>query len=307
MATVKELLQNFCYRINVTAPSAFVGVASPAERQYISLFQFVGDNLRNRPYQWPQLKRGYTFNTATNETKYQLPGDFYRILESSQWDTTNSWPLRGPISDFNHALREFSVVSLQTRKAFRLIGPTQYLFATTPYSKRSAGWFEIDPAGENNTDELFLGYISSNWIWPRDWVASTAYSLGDIRAGNGNVYIVTSAGTTGTTRPSVTTGTETDGTVTWTVYREPYLCTPENSKLNDADLCLFDEDLMIEGMRWAYLRAKGQDYNQERADWENQVKSAYARFNGPIRGSMMAEFSDDGDDWPNVPQGGWSV
>lgn len=306
MATIKEIIQNFCYRVNVPAPSQIVGVTSPAEQQYLSLFTFIGDNLRNRPYQWPQLKRGYTFNTTTNVRKYQLPGDFYRILESSQWDTTNHWPMRGPISDYNFAIREFAVVSLQTRKAFRLIGPTNYLFNTSPYNQRSQGWFEIDPAGENDTDELFLGYLSCNYIWPRAWTANTSYSLGEIKTGDGYVYIVTTAGTSGTTRPSVATGTEVDGTVTWTVYNEPYFSTPSNASLNDDDQCLFDMDLMIEGMRWAYFRAKKQEYEQERQDWENMVKSAYARFNGPVR-INLADSIDDYFDWPNVPAGSWDV
>ncbi len=306
MASINEIIRNFCYRVNIPAPATIVGVNSPAEQQYLSLFTFIGDNLRNRPYQWPQLKRGYTFTTQTGVSKIQLPGDFYRILESGQWDTTNQWPMRGPISDYNFNVREFAVVSLQTRKAFRLIGPTQHLYSTTPYNKRSSGYFEIDPAGQNNTDQLFMGYISANWIWPQDWIANTAYTLGQIRSGNGYVYICTGAGTSGTTRPSVATGTVVDGTVTWTVYTESYQPTPTNTNLSDIDLCLFDDDLMIEGMRWAYFRAKKQEYEQERQDWENQVKSAYARFNGPIRVNM-ADSIDDYFEWPNVPAGSWNV
>lgn len=306
MATILEIISNFCYRINQPAPSTIVGVASPAERQYLSLFQFIGDNLRNRPYQWPQLKRGYTFTTETDERRYQLPGDFYRLLNSNQWDDTNNWPMRGPISDFNFAIREFAVVSLQTRKAYRLIGPTNYLYSTSPYTKRSQGWFEIDPAGANNTDQLFLGYISCNWIWPRDWVTGTVYAAGSIRAGNGYVYRTAAGGTSGAIRPDWATGSDSDGAVTWTVYTEPYFANTANTALNDSDLCLFDEDLMVEGMRWAYKRQKGQDYQQERSDWEQQVKSSFARFNGPVRVNMCNEI-DDYFEWPNVPPGGWSV
>lgn len=305
MATIKELLQAFCYRINQPAPTSFVGVASPTEQQYLELFRFVGDNLRNRPYQWPQLKRGYTFTTQTGVTRYQLPGDFYRILESNQWDVTNQWPIRGPISDYNYTVRDFAVVSLQTRKAFRLIGPTQYLFSTSPYSQRSASTFEIDPAGQNNTDELFLGYVSCNWIWPRDWVASTGYTAGDLRSCNGYVGRAGTTATSGTTRPTSTSTS--DGTITWADYREPYACAASNSVLNDSDLCLFDDDLMIEGMRWAYKRAKGQSYEQERNDWEQQLKSTFARFNGPIRINAGDEFGDYPGDWPNIPAGSWSV
>lgn len=305
--TIKQILQDFCYRINVPAPTAFVGVSSPTEQQYLSLLKFVGDNLRNRPYQWPQLKRGYLFTTETDERRYQLPGDFYRILNSTQWDTTNQWPMNGPISDANYEMREFAVISVLTQKAYRLIGPTQYLYSTSPYSKRSQGWFQIDPPGENNTDELFLGYISCNWIWPRDWVVSTAYSVGAIRSGDGYVYICTDAITTSATRPSVATGTEADGDGIWTVYTEPYLCDASNTALNDDDLVLFDDDLMIEGMRWAYKRQKGLDYQQERQDWEQQVKSAYARFNGPCRISMADSLDEFAGEFPLIPSGSWNV
>lgn len=292
--------------MNDPAPAAFAGVTSPTELQYLSLFKFVGDNLRNRPYQWPQLKRAYTFTTQTGVRNYQLPGDFYRILESSQWDETNQWPLRGPISDFNFNVREFAVVSLQTRKAFRLIGPTNYLFSTAPYSQRSQGYFEIDSAGQNNTDELFLGYLSCNWLWPKDWAASTVYATGDVVTGVGQTYIYTTGGTSGTTRPSFTSGTAADGTGTLALWREVYSADPSNALLDDDAVCLFDEDLMIEGMRWAYLRAKGIDYTQERQDWEQQVKSSFARFNGPQRINLADEMGDYYE-WPNVPPGSWNV
>lgn len=306
MSTVKEILQNFCYRINQPAPSSFVGVDSPAERQYVSLFQSIGDKLRNLPYQWPQLKRGYTFTTETSVSRYQLPGDFYRLLMDDAWDTTNQWPLRGPVSDRTMQARQFAVIGLQTRKVYQLIGPTQYLFSTSPYSQRSASSIQIDPAGDNDTDELFLGYISSNWIWPRDWVASTAYTQGNIRAGNGYVYICTTAGTSGTTRPSVSSGTEVDGTVTWTFYTEPYLCDPSNTNLNDGDQCLFDQDIMVEGMRWAYKQAKGQEYQQLRVDWENAVAAACSRFSSPsITNLADSGYGDLFNEFPLTPPGSW--
>lgn len=307
MATIKELLQNFCYRTNLPAPTSFVGVSSPNEQQLLSIFESIGNNLRNRPQNWPQLKRSWTFTTVTDQRRYRLPGDFYRILESSQWDTTNNWPLVGPTSDARMSLRQYSVIGLTTQKAYRLIGPTAHLYSTSPYSQRSAGSFEIDPAGDNDTDELFLGYVSCNWIWPRDWVASTAYTAGNIRAVDGYVYICKTSGTSSTTRPSTgTINTDiTDGSAVWRVYTEPYLCNASNTALNDSDLCLFDDELMIEGMRWAYKQAKGLEYLDLKAEWERNVNAAFARFNGPTRFSMAEE--DDDDDFPKVPLGSWNV
>ena len=137
-------------------------------------------------------------------------------------------------------------------------------------------------------------------------MTNTVYTAASIRSGNGYVYRTAAGGTSGATRPSWSTGSDTDGTVTWSVYIEPYLCTPANVALNDADICLFDDDLMIEGMRWAYKRAKGLDYQQERSDWENMVKSAFARFNGPVR-INLGQQAGDFEDWPITAQGSWDV
>lgn len=286
-----------------------MGVTSPAERQYVSLFQAIGDNLRNRPYAWPQLKRGYTFASVTGQSRYELPGDFYRLLESNQWDTTNGFPMTGPVSDAEIVGSQNSaVVNTSSNRIYRLVGPVQYLFSTSPYSQRSAGSFEIDPAGANDTDIFYLGYLSCNWIWPREWVASTAYSAGDLRSVNGYIYICKTGGTSSTTRPNASTLLTdiVDGSVTWRVYTEPYLATAANGALNDNDICLFDWDLMVDGMVWAYKRAKGQEYLQLKQDWENQVKSAYARFNGPVR-INMGDGGDDDRPWPFSAEGGWSV
>lgn len=294
--------------MNLPAPASIVGVSSPNERQLVSLFQQIGDDLRNRSYNWPALKRGYTFNTQTDVSLYELPGDFYRLLPAAEWDVTNKWPLFGPASDFQFTAKEILAISVQNRKTYRIIGPTSHLLSTAPYTKRSAGKFEIQPKGANDTDELYLGYVSCNWVWPRDWVASTAYSVGDIRSVSGYVYICTGSGTSGTDIPTTSTLNTniTDGTVTWRLYLEPYLVEPGNSKLNDNDIVLFDSDLMIEGMRWAYKLAKGQEYVQLRQDWENMVKGAFARFDGPARISMCGADYEERP-FPFNPPGSWSV
>lgn len=307
MSSIKEICQLFCFRQNLTPPSTFVGVTSPAERQYLQIFRAIGDMLRNRPYQWPQLKRGYTFTVTSGQTKYQLPGDFYRLLDTSQWDVTNQWPLKGPLSDLAFNLRAYAAVSLQSRKAYHIIGPTNYLIQTSPWSARSAGWFEIDPAPDNSTDQLYIGYLSCNWIQPKDWVSGTVYAAGSLVSGVGYVYHTAAGGTAGATRPNHASGSASDGAVTWAVYNEPHQVTEENTKLSDSDICLFDDDIMIDGMCWYYLKLKGLDFQQSRADWEQQVKSAAARQKGITRVNMANELESDSDEWPYTDPGSWSV
>jgi len=207
-------------------------------------------------------------------------------------------PLAGPISNGEMALQTYGITASGPYAKFQFNGAQGYVFNTSPYSQTSAGYFQISPAGTNNTDQNVIAYISKNTVWPTNWLASTGYLAGAKVTGINNIYICTIAGTSGTTRPSALTGTQTDGTVTWTVYNETY---PISA---DTDICLFDDELVVEGMRWAYWRAKKQDYGQEKSDWDDSVKVGLGRQNGAI---LVNAAGIDSAELPNVPDGSWSV
>lgn len=70
-----------------------------------------------------------------------------------------------------------------------------------------------------------VGFYNALKLWPETWVANTVYAVGDVVKAttyNSHAYKCTTAGTShATTEPtwSTTNGaTQTDGTVTWTVY-----------------------------------------------------------------------------------------
>lgn len=304
MATIKELLQSFCRRINEPTPTAFATNTSPTEAQYLEMLRYIGDRLRSLNYSWPQLKRYYTFTTVTSQTGYQLPGDFYRMLPRTQWDTSNQFSMIGPATDSEYAARTFAAVNVYTRQVYHIVGPVGYLYSIAPYVQKSAGTFQINPGGVNNTDILAFGYLSCNWVQPTDWVASTIYAIGDIRSVNGYVYYCKTNGTSGATRPSTgTLSTDiTDGTVVWRVYTEPYPCSLANTKLTDNDLVLFDEDVVIDGLMWRYKQLNGMDYQALQKDWDDQLSMMSGRF----KGITIRDISGDGDDfWPNTPLSNW--
>jgi hypothetical protein len=299
MPTVKAILDEFCDRINQPRESSYVGATTPAARQYVSLFKFIGGQLLEFADGWDQLKRIYTFTTTTGVANYQLPGDFLRLLTGTQWGVTNQIPLAGPLSNARLAFQTYGVNIATPFAGYQINGGQGYIIRTAPYTQRSAGYFQISPAGQDDTTQNAIAYTSCNYVWPTDWVTLTAYTLGQKVTGINNIYICTTAGTSGATRPSVTSGTVTDGTVVWTVYTEPYPVTA------DTDILLLDEELFVEGLRWAWYRAKKQDYTQERADWNTSVRSALGRQNGAVALNagydVLASF-----DWPVVPQGSWS-
>lgn len=270
--------------------------------------RYIGDTLRNMSFAWPQLKRVYTFTTSTGVQNYQLPGDFYRMLDSSQWDTTNQFQVIGPVSDAFYASRSYAAVNVATQRIFHIVGPTGYLTAISPYVQRSAGTFQIDPVAPNSTDILAFGYLTCNWVQPIDWATATAYVIGDIRSVNGYIYYCIGNGTSGASRPNTgTLGTTIiDGSATWRVYTEPYPCSADNSKLTDNDFILFDDDVMIEGIYWRWKQLMGQDFQEAKMAWEDDLAMMSGRFKGVTRIDMSDSY-DSMNEFPNLPLGGWSV
>lgn len=302
MATVSEICNEFCDRINQPRESSYIGATTPAARQYVSLLKRVASDLLEFSDGWWQLKRIYTFTTTLNVANYQLPGDFVRLLTGTQWSVTNQIPLAGPLSNARLAFQTYGVDIATPFAGWQINGAQGYIFNTSPYTQKSAGYFQISPPGQDNTTELAIAYTSSNWAWPRNWVTGTAYSLGDIRTGVNNIYICTDAITSSATRPSVTSGSETDGDGEWTVYNEPYALS------NDGDFVILDDDLFVEGLRAAYYEQKQQFELADRLkkQWVNMVRNSLGRQQGAV---LLNAGYDVTDQWqyPIVPIGGWNV
>ena len=72
--------------------------------------------------------------------------------------------------------------------------------------------------------KLNEGFFNSLKLYPETWASTTAFSLGELvkaSSYNNHAYLCTVAGTTGSSEPAwVSSGTNTDGTVTWTAYDE---------------------------------------------------------------------------------------
>jgi hypothetical protein len=294
-------LDEFLDRINQPRESSYIGATSPAARQYVSLLRFIAGELLEYQDGWDQLKRTFTFTTSLGVSNYQLPGDFMRLLTGTQWGVTNQIPLAGPLSNARLAFQTYGVNIATPYAGYQVNGAQGYIFNTTPYTQRSAGYFQISPAGQDNVTQNAIAYVSSNWAWAQNWLPSTPYVAGNIRTGVNSMYYCTVSGTSGTTRLSATSGTIVDGTASWVPYYEPYPLTA------DTDFVILDDDLFIEGLRWAWYESKQQFEAAQRheARWRGSVRSALGRQNGAS--VVSAAYDIQGNfDWPVVSVGSWS-
>jgi len=74
---------------------------------------------------------------------------------------------------------------------------------------------------------------------------------------------------------------------------------------NDTDSCVFDDRLMIEGLKWRFFAAKGFDYSTQYALWERQTNVAIARDGGAPVLSMARRRASIFISPANVADGNW--
>lgn len=102
------------------------------------------------------------------QSDYPLPSDFERPVDSTMWDRTRFWSMRGPQSPQQWQLYKSSVIgraSIQRRFRIRNVNGVDY--------------FSVDPVPTDNDSQLVFEYVSSSWCQssagvPQDqWMADT--------------------------------------------------------------------------------------------------------------------------------------
>jgi hypothetical protein len=86
------------------------------------------------------------------KSDYDLPPDFERVIDSTMWDRSRYWQMRGPLSPQQWQLVKSSIIgqaSIQRRFRFRKIN--------------GAMRFSIDPVPTDNGSALVFEYVSNGW------------------------------------------------------------------------------------------------------------------------------------------------
>lgn len=247
-------------------PSTFTSAVGSSDANVRLMLALAHDDLeacRSR-FDWPTLTRDYFVTLATGQESYALPGDFHSFINETSWDRGLSDPLIGPITPAEWAANKYGITPVSIWKQFRVKGRTDKRFFVYP-----------TPGSGDNGVQLAIEYISKSTCRPKDWSAAEGITINQYRWANGLIYKCTVAGTTGSTAPSHTSGTATDGTVTWSVFTDSY-----DRFLADTDRPLFDSDLLKMGIRWRWMRENGLDYGPYQAEWERKVGTSFAENNG---------------------------
>ena len=264
--TVLADAQTIASRLSLTSPSVLTTSTSNNILLIRTLMERTAHELKNA-IQWPQLQREYLFTLATSTASYALPGDFDKVINATLWNRTQHWPLIGPLGPQLWQNYKSGIIATLPRQRFRVKGITDNQFFIDP-----------TPDSSINGQTMVYEYISSNMFRPKTWVASTSWLGLSYCFYNGNYYTRggTGAATTGTTAPTHTSGSVSDGSITWTYL----LNTTFDAIQNDSDVFTLDSKLLIDGTIWRFKLEKGLPYEELRAVAEEQVEIAKTKYSG---------------------------
>lgn len=289
--TVLELCQRFLYRINEPLPDSFslITGSDPGALQIKHLLIQVCEELRQARC-FPQQKKTYSFtSTGSSRTSYPLPKDFYSPLLDTEYNSTTHLPLYNG-SDADFAYRLNVIASSNYITAFRIFG-------SDANPNTAGGQFNVNP-GLTKDQVGTYQYITKNLFLPPNWTPSTVIAASSYRNVNGVNLFTTAGGITSTTPP---TGAGVDGTVTWTLYDEAY-----ETMISNSDLCIFDDDLVILGLKARWYEVKRYDgYADFIAEFQSRIDQAVNRWKGVNRGSFTRYGSWNPRFRPATP-GNWS-
>lgn len=145
---------------------------------------------------------------------YAVPADFQTFINRTQWDRTNHWELRGPMSPQEAQWVMSGIVTTGPRRRFRQVGRGNDVFRIWP-----------PPTATDAPATFAYEYLSS--YWAQD-----------------------SAGT------------------------------PQSGFVLDTDTCVFDDRVMIAGIKFNFFAVKGFDATRFERDYNVLVQTAMGRDGG---------------------------
>lgn len=145
---------------------------------------------------------------------YPVPADFQTFINRTQWDRTNHWELRGPMSPQEYQWVVSGIVTTGPRRRFRQIGRGTDVFRIWP-----------PPTAQDSPSTLAYEYLSSHWAQD-------------------------AAGTT------------------------------QSGFVMDTDTCVFDDRVMIAGIKFNYFAVKGFEATRFERDYNVLVQTSMGRDGG---------------------------
>lgn len=275
------LIQDVCGQVGMPQPTSVIGSSSGHVKKMLAILQSdLAIRVRDEgPF--PEFRRNHTMTLVSAQDNYALPEDFDFAVNETHWDQANNWEIL-QTSPKGWRFRKESTISESIWKRFIVQGWADNQFIIDPA-----------PAANEAGNTLTFDYYSTTWIKPQEWAASTAVVAGQFVSYNGNIYSTASAGTTGSTAPTHTSGDSSDGGVTWSYSSAAY-----DRFTADTDELILPEHIYVLGLKWLWRQSNGLP-SEDKGDFYRKL----ARHKTKLKGARTRNLAGSrGRRWPNIPE-----
>lgn len=261
--TLLEIINRAAFELKLPEVTSVIGSSNRTVKELLYHLRDTGNDMRDR-VDWPIMVRNHLLTTVEGQQAYPLPGDFKKFVADTSWDTSNQWPVVGPVTPAHWNARQHGVSQVTPRIEVRSFG-----------AKRNQ--YHLHSIPDTSGDILSFEYISKNWIHPAEWVSGRAYMPGTFVSYDGNIYYTENGGTSGPTAPTGvdTENTVSDGNIAWAFYNDHY-----RMFLKDTDTVLLDEDTLNLGLKARWRESNGFPANKFIMDYEDNILSSLSELSG---------------------------
>lgn len=256
--TLATVVSNVANEAGYTVESTVITSTETTTKQIRTMAQRIIKEM-SETYPWPVMYASGSITLVSGQATYALPAAFSYYHYNTFWNQNKRWRVLGPMTPQEYAdiIGYGLTTTVYDRFQFRGITNNQFLISPTPGA---------------SGDVIIFEYIADRPIRPRTWTASTPYAANTYTFYNGNYYSTTAGGTTGATPPTHTSGSVSDGGVTWTYYDGAY-----NEFLADTDVAILNEKTLELGVLERFAEIHGLTITPGRYD--TQLNEDYSRQN----------------------------
>lgn len=203
--------------------------------QVLGLMNALGNQLV-RVNDWQFLEGIATFTGNGVDTQFDMPADYGRMVNQTQWASKNRRPMFGPMSPQGWSWIQYGIVSVGVYYRYRVLRDKFNVFPTPPVG-----------------EEFHFYYIQKNWVY------------------------------------------------------DPITDTYKDRVENDTDEPVFDDYLMIAGMKFKLWAAKGMEASELGREFEYMLSAEISQTTGAPVIALDSRWEYLYISGQNVPDGSWNV
>jgi len=256
--SIATVIQNVANEAGYTVETNVLASNEVTTKQLLAIANRINRDIFEA-YPWPKCYASGSITLVSGQSNYQLPAAFSYSQYDTFWNQSTRWRVLGPMTEQEYA--EFLGFGLNTTvyQRFQIRGITNSELLISP-----------TPGTQYNNNTIIFEYIADRSVRPVTWTTATAFAANSYCFRNGNYYQTTAGGITGATPPTHTSGSVSDGGVTWAYYNGAY-----NQFLANTDVSIFQEKLLEQGVLERFAEIHGLDSIRPR--FEQQLNEEFSR------------------------------